>query len=75
MRGDFIPRNIAGKGYIIFAIMRSLYLAISIVASVWFAGARFDVLVVDQLSASIPILRLTGAKVQYMYILREDSSF
>ncbi|RKO94022.1 alpha-1,3-mannosyltransferase ALG2-like protein, partial [Blyttiomyces helicus] len=61
VRGDWLPRSIAGKGYIVFAIMRSLVLALAML----FEGERFDTIFSDQLSASIPILRWTGAKILF----------
>lgn len=57
--GDWLPRQLFGLGYIVFAILRSLVLALTLFIKL----KSFDVLVVDQLSASIPILRLLGAKV------------
>jgi len=61
VHGDFLPRCLFGGLYIVFAILRSLYLALVIL----FAGVRYDVIVSDQLSVSIPILRLTGAKILF----------
>ncbi|ODV92211.1 glycosyltransferase family 4 protein [Tortispora caseinolytica NRRL Y-17796] len=49
--GDFFPRSIAGKFHIIGAIVRQLYLSC-------FVPTDSDVYIVDQLSASLPLLRL-----------------
>ncbi|KAJ3159295.1 Alpha-1,3-mannosyltransferase-like protein [Geranomyces michiganensis] len=59
--GDWLPRHIAGKGHILFAILRGVVLALSLLIS----AQRFDVIIVDQLSASIPILRFTNAKILF----------
>ncbi|KAJ3169996.1 Alpha-1,3-mannosyltransferase-like protein [Geranomyces variabilis] len=59
--GDWLPRDIAGKGHILFAILRGVVLALSLLIS----AQRFDVIIVDQLSASIPLLRFTNAKILF----------
>ena len=59
--GDALPRTTLGFFYLLWAIVHSLYLACVIVFG---QRDRFDVLVVDQLSVSIPILRLSRAKVR-----------
>jgi len=59
--GDFLPRSLLGGLHLWCAILRSLWLALVIV---FVQRARFDVLVVDQISMSVPILRWTGAKVR-----------
>ncbi|KAI8619621.1 hypothetical protein BC830DRAFT_1103306 [Chytriomyces sp. MP71] len=62
VRGDFLPRSISGKALILCAILRSIYLAISFT---FLEAHRFDLLFVDQLSISIPILRFTGSKILF----------
>ena len=52
--GDFLPRHICGMFHILFAILRSLYLALAVALG----RERYDVLVVDQVSAAVPLLRL-----------------
>jgi alpha-1,3/alpha-1,6-mannosyltransferase len=64
VRGDGIPREYNGKGHVLFAIIKAWYLALSILFKSWM-GDKFDVLIVDQISASIPILRLTGSKILF----------
>ena len=59
--GDELPRKLFGKGHILFAILRSWYLALLLLLH----GYKYDVLFVDQISASIPLLRLTGAKILF----------
>ena len=62
--GNQLPREIYGKGHVVFAILKSWILAFAILAFSFF-GRKYDVLIVDQLSASIPILRLTGSKILF----------
>ncbi|TPX32275.1 hypothetical protein SmJEL517_g04596 [Synchytrium microbalum] len=59
--GDFLPRSILKRGHVVFAMIRSLYLAMIMVL----LQPRYDVIFVDQVSASIPILRLTGSKILF----------
>ncbi|CAG8495180.1 10603_t:CDS:2 [Scutellospora calospora] len=64
VRGNnIIPRTFFGSFYIICAILRQLQLTASLILR---DKDQFDVIFVDQLSASIPFLRLTGAKVIYI---------
>ncbi|KAG0295489.1 Alpha-1,3-mannosyltransferase-like protein [Dissophora globulifera] len=62
---SIVPRTILGRFYILCAILRNLHLALSM----WFTNNsaadkdKLDVIIVDQLSVSIPLLRLTGAKI------------
>eukprot|EP00042_Codosiga_hollandica_P028005 m.143999 g.143999 ORF g.143999 m.143999 type:complete len:281 (+) comp52655_c0_seq1:83-925(+) len=60
VRGDWIPRHIFGGGYALCAYLRMIYCAISMV---FFSGQTFDVIICDQISACIPILRLGRARV------------
>ncbi|KAJ3062044.1 Alpha-1,3-mannosyltransferase-like protein, partial [Quaeritorhiza haematococci] len=63
VQGDFLPRSLFGYGYIICAMLRGLWLAWMIVfEGMWRKGGPFDVIVVDQLSLPVPVLRLTGAR-------------
>ena len=65
--GDFLPRSFrffgssSGGGYILFAMLRGWYLALRLL----FVSKSYDVLFVDQLSASIPILKFTSAKILF----------
>ena len=58
--GDWLPRKVCGRLYILCAYMRMMYLAFYVVL---FHGSKFDIFICDQVSACIPILKLTGAKV------------
>lgn len=62
-KGSAIPRHIAGKGLVVFAILKSWYLALCILYNSLVMGEKHDVFIVDQISASIPLLRMTGTKV------------
>ncbi|KAJ3215872.1 Alpha-1,3-mannosyltransferase-like protein [Dinochytrium kinnereticum] len=59
--GDWLPRHIGGKFMIFFALLRNLYLSLclmflSIISPA--SSAASEVALVDQISLSIPILRL-----------------
>ncbi|KAJ3062276.1 Alpha-1,3-mannosyltransferase-like protein [Podochytrium sp. JEL0797] len=62
VRGDFLPTNLGGKAKILCAILRNLYLALTLTL---FESKDFDVLIVDQLSISIPVLRFTGIRILF----------
>jgi len=55
--GDWLPRKIFGRFHAFFAIMRMLYLAFVIV---WLYRDWADVVVLDGVSAPIPILKYFG---------------
>ena len=65
--GDWLPRSCCGKGYALWAYLRMMYVAIFILFHIMFGNKeqRFDVIVCDQISACIPILKLTGAKILF----------
>ncbi|KAG0365558.1 Alpha-1,3-mannosyltransferase-like protein [Gamsiella multidivaricata] len=60
-----VPRTILGRCYIICAILRNLHLAVTmwLLNSAAPENEKLDVIIVDQLSVSIPLLRWTGAKI------------
>ncbi|KAJ1561347.1 Alpha-1,3-mannosyltransferase-like protein [Cladochytrium tenue] len=60
--GDWLPRSFFGKGYIVFAILRSLWLALCIM---FLENTQESVLFIDQLSVSIPLLRFTRTKILF----------
>ncbi|CAG8555057.1 4842_t:CDS:2 [Cetraspora pellucida] len=63
VRGNsIIPRTLFGSFYIVCAILRQLHLTASLILR---DNDQFDVIFVDQLSASIPFLRFTGAKILF----------
>lgn len=61
VRGDWLPTKLFGRCMVLCAILRSLYTALSmcLLWKVW----SYDVVVVDQLSISIPLLKFTPAKI------------
>lgn len=63
------PKFIRGF-HLLTAILRNVLLCMSIVRD-WYLrrDQKYDVFFVDQLSVSIPILKLTGAKVSFFTIL------
>lgn len=54
VHGDFLPRTLFNKFYILFAIIRALYLAFVVAVGY----GPFDVIFCDQNAAYIPMLRL-----------------
>jgi len=60
--GDWLPRHCCQKGYAFWAYLRMIYVAIYLV---FFSGKKFDVIVCDQISACIPVLKWSGAKVLF----------
>lgn len=54
VRGDSLPRDIFGRLYIVFAILRQLALVFWILQH---EKETYDIIFVDQLSACVPILK------------------
>lgn len=52
--GDFLPTKILGRFFVFCSILRMLFLTMVI----WVQGQKYDVFVVDQVSAHIPLLRM-----------------
>ncbi|ORZ35166.1 hypothetical protein BCR44DRAFT_1389891 [Catenaria anguillulae PL171] len=70
VRGDFFPRSVFGRFHLIWALVRHLYLCFSLVIASLFHkhspnNPKPDVYIVDQISAGIPLLHLTGARVLF----------
>lgn len=60
--GDWLPRSIFGRFYALFAYMRMIYASIYLV---FFSGITADLIFCDQISACIPVLRFSKAKVLF----------
>ena len=60
--GDWLPRHFIYKGYALFAYIRMIYVAIYLV---FFSKMTFDVIICDQISACIPVLRWSRANVVF----------
>ena len=58
--GDWLPRKIFGRMYALCAYFRMIYLAMYILLC---RRGEYDVFFCDQVSACIPILKLSGARV------------
>lgn len=58
--GDWLPRHFCHKGYALFAYLRMIYAAFYLV---FFSWRHYDVIVCDQISACIPVLRFSSAKI------------
>ncbi len=63
MYGDFPHPKFIPGGHIFMAILRNVWLSLRLLFDVHRGAVQVDVLFVDQLSVSIPILLFTGAKV------------
>lgn len=61
--GDFLPRSLFGRCYAVCAYMRMLFAALYLVV---FSGLHPQIVICDQISAAIPVLKyLSGAKVVF----------
>ena len=58
--GDWLPRNIAGGGAVVFAILRMIYVSIIVLLR-----GNYDVIFCDQVSAAVPVLKLTKIPVLF----------
>ena len=65
VRGSWIPRSLFGKFHVLFAILKNLVLAFYILFRVWTKRDNFDLFIVDQMSACVPILKLSGVNVLF----------
>ena len=61
-RGDWLPRHCCYRGHAVFAYLRMIYLAFYLV---FFSKAEFDLIFCDQISACVPVLKWSGAKVLF----------
>lgn len=62
VRGDFLPRHLLGYFHLLFATLRCLYLAVWLYLVL---PLNYDVIVVDQISFSIPILRRCSERLVF----------
>lgn len=58
--GDWLPRHVCGRCFAACAYLRMIYAAVYLV---FFSGRRPDVVFCDQISACIPVLKLSSAKI------------
>lgn len=74
--GDWLPRSVYGRCYALCAYIRMIYAAIYLVM---FSEKQPDAIFCDQISAAIPILKLSSAKVLFychfpdMLLTKRDS--
>lgn len=61
-RGDWLPRHLLWRGYAFWAYLRMVYIALYLV---FWSRMNFDVIICDQISACVPILKWSGAKVLF----------
>lgn len=60
--GDWLPRQTLGHFYAFWAYIRMIYAAIYLV---FFSGLKPSVIMCDQISACVPVLKLSSAKVLF----------
>lgn len=60
--GDFLPRHLFGMFHIVFAALRSLYLALYLY---FFISFHYDLIIVDQISYGVPILRHCATRLLF----------
>ncbi|XP_048578101.1 alpha-1,3/1,6-mannosyltransferase ALG2 [Nematostella vectensis] len=60
--GDWLPRQCLGHFYAFWAYVRMIYAAVYLV---WFSGLKPDVIMCDQVSACVPVLKMSKAKVLF----------
>jgi len=60
--GDWIPRNVFGAFHLVFAVLRMLWVTLRLFFQ---HRHEYDVIVCDQVSYTIPLLRLTRAKILF----------
>ncbi|XP_070562690.1 alpha-1,3/1,6-mannosyltransferase ALG2-like [Ptychodera flava] len=60
--GDWLPRSVFGYCYALCAYIRMMYVAFYLVC---FSGLAYDVVICDQISACIPILKVKKAKILF----------
>lgn len=74
--GDWLPRSILGRFYAVCAYIRMIYAAIYLV---FFSHLTYDIVFCDQISACVPILKCSKAKVLFychfpdMLLARRDT--
>ena len=60
--GDWLPRSIFGRCFALCAYLRMIYAAVYLV---FFSSIQYDLIFCDQISACIPVLKLSKAKVLF----------
>lgn len=74
--GDWLPRSVFGRFYALCAYLRMLYAAVYLV---FFSNISYDVIFCDQISACVPILKFSKARVLFychfpdMLLAKHDS--
>lgn len=63
--GDWLPRSLFGKFHVFFAILRNIYLALVLLFLQRLSYIDIDIIISDQISASVPFLRLLNVPVLF----------
>jgi len=58
VHGDWLPRHVLGRFHAVLAFLRCVWAALALLL---LCGERYDVVVVDQVSAPVPLLRWFSA--------------
>jgi hypothetical protein len=61
--GDWLPRHVWGALHILFAMLRNIWLALSVAL----AHERYDVIICDQVSVCVPVLRLFAPSSRVLF--------
>ncbi|OWF55536.1 alpha-1,3/1,6-mannosyltransferase ALG2-like [Mizuhopecten yessoensis] len=60
--GDWLPRSIMGKCHALCAYLRMIYAAVYLV---FFSSLQYDIVFCDQISACIPVLKFSKARILF----------
>ena len=60
--GDWLPRHVLWRGYALFAYLRMIYVALYMV---FVNKVTFDLIICDQVSVCIPVLRWSKSKIVF----------
>lgn len=63
--GDWLPRSCCNKGYALCAYIRMVFVALYLLWKMVSDDQKFDVIICDQISACIPFLRISRAKILF----------
>ena len=65
--GSFLPRAVFGRLHVLFAVLRMLWLSLAVACGLGGGNTAWDVLIVDQVSACVPLLRLFTPNARILF--------
>lgn len=67
--GDWLPRSFLGYFYLLFAAIRSIYLALYLLLTKKFLSSslKFDLILADQITFHLPLLKMTSPVLFYCH--------